>query len=521
MANTESKKLAVDVIARIDKLEKGMAKAASATKAGTDKMRRSTETAAKGMERSMAGAASKIGQHGIAMAKSFAAPLLALGAAGLIQQVGAIANSIATVGDEAKRAGVAVEVLQELGAVAKANRIPIDAMVDGLKEMALRGDEFVFSNGESGSAAEAFTRLGYSADDLKEKLKQPSELFTEIIGKLGQLDQAAQIRIADEIFGGTGGERFVQLIDQGEAGLRSTIQTARDLGQVMDDQVIARAADLDRAFNDVATTVSTNLQQAIVNASYALFDFLQQFKAMEDRTTNSLEERLNGLGRDIVTKDAERLKALSEARSNPGMAGLQTGFAVQLEQEIASLREEEAKILKILQDRKAPIAPPGTTVAPTVSPPGGSGGSDRTSATIREADAVLRLIEAKEHELSVIGMSARELAVVNALRDAGATATDAQRARLTQLVTATFDATAANDRMNQSLEQMADLGKSALSGFLNDLAAGKDAGEAFKNVLADIGSQLLNMGIGALGNAIFPGAGGGHLGSQFAFGGRP
>lgn len=84
----------------------------------------------------------------------------------------------------------------------------------------MRSDEFIATG--KGPAAEAFGRLGIDAASLKEKLKDPSALFSEIIGKLGQLEKAAQIRIADEIFGGTGGEKFVQLIDQGEAGIRDT-----------------------------------------------------------------------------------------------------------------------------------------------------------------------------------------------------------------------------------------------------------------------------------------------------------
>src|SRR5690606_26346554 len=133
------------------------------------------------------------------------------------------------------------KVFQQLKHGADSYKVSVDALTDGLKEMALRSDEFITSAGKSGSAAEAFKPLGYSAEELREKLKDPSALFTEIIGKLGKLQKASQIRIADEIFGGTGGEQFVQLIGRGADSIRRTMEEAERLGIVLDDDVIAKA----------------------------------------------------------------------------------------------------------------------------------------------------------------------------------------------------------------------------------------------------------------------------------------
>ena len=217
MANSEDKKLAIDVIARVDKLEKAMAKASATTKTQTGRMEKSVASMRTRMDKDFTAI-------GSAIASRVAAPLLALGAAGIIRAVGDVARGMAEIGDEAKRAGVGVEAFQELKYVAEQSRVGIDALTDGLKEMNLRADEFIVSG--KGSSAEAFQRLGYDAETLAEKLHDPSALFTEIIGKLGQLDQAAQIRVADEVFGGTGGEQFVQLIAQGEQGIRDTIDRA-------------------------------------------------------------------------------------------------------------------------------------------------------------------------------------------------------------------------------------------------------------------------------------------------------
>ncbi|MGO4836260.1 phage tail tape measure protein, partial [Rhizobiaceae sp. 2RAB30] len=214
------------------------------------------------------------------IAKNFGAGLFAGiaagGVAGIVSQIGQVANGIAQIGDEAKRAGVSAKAFQEWKFVAEQNRIGVDALTDGLKELNLRADEFVQTG--KGSAAEAFQRLGYSAGDLKKKLEDPSALMLEIIDRLGKMDRAAQIRISDELFGGTGGEKFVQLIEQGEKGIRATIDEAYKLGVVMDDEVIKRAAELDKKFNAITTTVGTGLKTAIVAAATELQNFINTFQ---------------------------------------------------------------------------------------------------------------------------------------------------------------------------------------------------------------------------------------------------
>lgn len=476
---------------------------------GLDKSAKKLDAFARDGEKAagkMGNAFATMGSAALTFGKTLAVGLAAGAAANGVAIVAGIARGIAEVGDQAKRAGVGIEAFSALKYVAEQNRIGVDALTDGLKEMNLRADEFISTG--SGSAAEAFQRLGYNAEQLREKLKDPSALFTEIIGKLKQLDAAAQIRIADEIFGGTGGEQFVQLIEQGEDGLRSAIQAAHDLGKTLDSDTVAKANDLNVAFQDVATTVGTSLQQAIVNASYALFDFLQQFKAVEERTSNNLELRLNDLGRDIVNKDRERLEALSSSRSDPMKAGLYSGFAAQLEQEIASLREEEAKILQVLQDRKAPIALPGSTVAPTVPgvAAGGRGGSGSRSSAIsdieRQKNAVQDLIIGLEFERSLIGLSAVEQQKLTLLRQAGAAATDEQRAQIAALVDVTHAEQLRVDQLASTFDILGQAGTSALNGIADAFADGKIEGQELlgilSNILSTIGSSFLNQGSTAL-----------------------
>lgn len=193
-----------------------------------------------------------------------ATTLAGIGLQEIVQRVADTATSVAKIGDEAKRAGLSSKAFQELGFVARQNRIEVDSLVDGMKELNITADEWIVTGG--GRGAEAFQRLGYTADELKRKLDDPAALLADIIDRVNRLvPLAGRARVFEDIFGGTGGEKFVQLIDQGADGIRRTVKEARDLGLVLDEDVIKRADEIDRKFNAIADTVSTKMKSAVIS----------------------------------------------------------------------------------------------------------------------------------------------------------------------------------------------------------------------------------------------------------------
>jgi hypothetical protein len=250
--NTALPGLVVDIEARIDKLEKGLAKANRAQRRSAQSMERRANQSAERIRKSYGKATGGIA----AGFKKLALPLVGgLATAGTIRALSQVTKGVAQIGDEAKRAGVPLKDFQEWKFVAEQNRIGVDALTDGFKELNLRADEFIITG--KGSAAEAFARLGYGAEDLREKLKNPSDLLLEIMKRMRRLNSAARIRVADELFGGSAGERFVELVDQGEEGLRRTIDRAHELGVVLDDDVVQRADEISRKFDEITGRISS------------------------------------------------------------------------------------------------------------------------------------------------------------------------------------------------------------------------------------------------------------------------
>lgn len=364
---TEEERLVIALEARIRDFERNFQKANRTAndnftamerraKQSADRMENSLSSVGKGVQLAMTGL--KAGLAGLAAGGALAALV------GIQSAVKDSTHSILEMSDSAKIAGVSFKRFQELKFVADQNRVSVDALTDGLKELSLRADEFIQTG--SGSGAEAFQRLGYDAEDLAKKLEDPSALFLEIIGRLGQLDKAAQIRIADEIFGGTGGEVFVKLIEQGEQGIRNTIKAANDLGIVMDDELVAKADEVNRKFDALTTTIGTNLKAAIVDAVGALSDFIDRYRNFTDQKNTTLQSRQAELGMKRLELENQSL-ALGDRQDRNAVRARAV-----IENELTKIAAEEAQIVNELNKRVKAIAPTSNWTPPT-APAGGFG----------------------------------------------------------------------------------------------------------------------------------------------------
>lgn len=558
----DAERLIVLLEARIRDFEKNMAKASGTADRSYDRMRRGSRSATRQMEADMmrstsrinqalAATSTRIGAFGRAFAGGILGGIAAGGIAGIVSQFGRMAEGIAAIGDEAKRAGVSAQAFQEWKIVAEQARIPVDAMIDGLKELNLRADEFVITG--KGPAAEAFARLGYTAEELKTKLKDPSALLLEIIGRLGQMDKAAQIRIADEVFGGTGGERFVELIAQGEDGIKATIDQAHRLGNIMDDQMIAKAAEVDRQFQIVSTTVGTALKSAIVDAVLMLQDFIDRFNGFEAQRDAALGERLSAIGGERLDLKGQLFELNSRERSGEsvgdGIFGTRFGESsfgearADLERQIEALSAEEEMINKVLEQRRKlrETPPPGTSGTPWTPPPppppgGGSTRdsadeyerlaqriTDATAAKVAETEAQRQLNPAVDDYGYALERARLEHELLAAAQEAGRTITPALRGEIEQLADAYAQASVdarrladSQDQARQTAEEFGALGKDVLGGFINDLRAGKSGADALAGALDKVADKLLDVALNALfGN----GSGGGLLGGLFGGGG--
>lgn len=552
MAGEDDERLIVLLEARIKDLEKNMAKASGITaktyremslgsKRATDQMEEHMVRSTTRINQALATTSTKIGAFGKAMIDGFVGGLAAGGIAGVISQVASVARGVAEVGDEARRAGLDIEAFQELKYVAEQNRIGVDALTDGMKELNLRADEFIATGG--GSAAEAFGRLGYSADQLKVKLKDPSALFTEIIGKLEHLDRAAQIRIADELFGGTGGEKFVQLIEQGADGIKATIREAHDLGAVMSKEVIARADELDRKFNAITTSVGTGLKTAIVEAAAALQQFINTYQGFASRYQQALNaseagaaiggmvgakdkrsvrttpktSRLAELPPELPSQEELSAKFLADYRNELSLTNRERAVAAEAER---ILSEASSKGLSVTKEQAQALAVEKVARDEGEKSSKKLGGERERAAkkTAAESEKIRTLISDLEEELRLVNASDAAKRASAASREAGAYATEQERQRVIALTEAIHKEEEAKALAQDRTLLYRDLTRSALDDVFSGIEENKSAFEIMGDVAVNSLKRIADTLIDDVLDSIFKvnnaanGSGGGLLG---------
>ena len=491
-ATAAEERLVVALEARIRDFEKNMAKGRKIANDNLRAIEKRAQESAPRLEAALADAG-----KGLASGLSMGLGAVGIGGAGIAGVLATIKQAVSEVAEmsaEAKRAGLGVEVFQELKYAAEQARVGVDGLTDGIKEMQLRADEFIVTG--AGGGAEAFQRLGYTADDLKEKLKDPATLFAEIIERLRDLDKASQIRVSDEIFGGTGGEQFVRFLEMGRNSIARMRQEARDTGAVLDAEMVKRAEDIDRRFQALATTIGTKVKGAILG----IIELLQEMQKHLP-TPEELPQRGPAWAPPPVTPGSGRRGATTFD------VGLPSG------------------------------TPPAENVPfPTPRPSGLAGQGDlsnvkRPGETLKRGYADLQAaaqqrIADLQTEQAALGMTTqaaeayrfKQQAIAEAQR-MQITLTPEQTQQLDELAQQYGTLSAAveaaytdQQRLNQAQQELASIASSTLSGLIDGT---QSWGESLANIakrLADLVLQAALLGDGPLGGLFGMGAAGGKAG---------
>lgn len=278
----------VDQVTRpVRRIQQGLSQLGQ--RAGLDRLTRS----ARALGRSMGGV--------VQQARALGQRVLIMGgvAAGAVWGVTRLVSGVADLGTEIKqsseRLGVGSTWLQEWMHVGRQFGVQNDALVDGMKELGMRADEFVLTAG--GPAAEAFGRLGISAAQLKKTKGNTEALFNLVLGRLREVDNfAARQRLVDEIFGGSGGEQMAQMISATKEELEAMIRTGRQIGAIIPEDQIQAAREYTRQMGNLEQMVS-GLRNSIVGALLpALTDWIKRVSELGRANREMISQRiLDGL----------------------------------------------------------------------------------------------------------------------------------------------------------------------------------------------------------------------------------
>lgn len=244
----------------------------------------------------------------IEQAKGLGERMLWMGglAAGAVWGVERLVSGVTDVGtavqESAERLNVGTTWLQEWTAVGRRFGVQNDALVDGLKELGLRADEFVMTGG--GPAAEAFERLGIGIEALRGTAGDTEALLDLVMGRLGDIEnEAARQRIFDEIFGGQGGEQMVAMLSASREEIEAMIRAAHQRGEILSPEEIENSREYNRQMGDLRQSLFGIQRTVVGDLLPAITDWVERMRelatanreAVGDRILEGLRETWRGI----------------------------------------------------------------------------------------------------------------------------------------------------------------------------------------------------------------------------------
>lgn len=296
--------------------------------------------------------------------------------------------------------------------------------------------------------------------------------------------------LAREAFGRGGGD-FVLALRNGADGVRDLSTEVDKAGGVIDENLLRKAEELDDRWSRFARTLEVNVKGAILAVADALTSaeggvrkssLLNATVAQFEREALFLQSQLRfaEFGQESARVDALRAQL------------------DQLEPRLAALRGALEAGPASGPPRRFRNRPGAPTELP--APP------DRTPRSGRDPqDAIRKLIESKEHELRLVGLTREQIEAENTLRRAGVHATEDQRDALQGLIAAKHERLAQQDDLlraeRQLIEAQQFFADAAFDGLSSLIVHGEDAEDVVRRLalaLADAALQATWLGQGPL-----------------------
>lgn len=262
---------------------------------------------------------------------------MAIGGAAIGGALGLISHGYAQSAEEtdqwAARLGLATSELGKWHYLGRQFGVDSDAMTDALKELSLRTDEFAVTG--KGPAAEAFDRLGLGQKELAAASGDTGKLMDMVLARMRSIENvAARQRLADELFGGSGGEQLAEVASLSAKEIAAVRSEAEQLGVTVSGKG-AKAARaymkewrrIQAGFEGVRNTIGSALMPVFTEAMGDIMTWLKsnqkQVKAFADELAEGFRQALPVI-RDLASGIASGVKTIASLTSS--LATLVGGF---------------------------------------------------------------------------------------------------------------------------------------------------------------------------------------------------
>ena len=173
------------------------------------------------------------------------------------------------IGKTADKLGIGIEALQELRYAASLAGVEQNTLDMALQRFTRRVGEAARGTGE---AKEALASMGIALRDQDGHIRRSEDLLDDVAEALRAVeDPAERLRLAFKLFDSEG-VAMVNMLNRGADGLADMRQRARDLGIVLEEDLIRNAEKAKDELDTLGKVISANLTRAVLDLSPLIAD---------------------------------------------------------------------------------------------------------------------------------------------------------------------------------------------------------------------------------------------------------
>lgn len=373
------------------------------------KARRAVRNSTSAMNRDFGGTAKAYDKAFESLRRYTRFAVISAGATGLVMFIKRNLEAAASIRDTADKVGVGVEALQEYRFAAQQTGVEQNVLDMALQRFSRRVGEAAQGGGELKATLEQYGIQVRDTEGRQRRLEDVLDDYADTIRR-AESDQE-RLRLSFKGFDSEGAA-FVNTLRNGREGLKGLRQEARRTGNVISEIKILGAAEATDRLSVLGSTIRTQLMNALINATPAIMaasdamstfiarigDYIDQSSLvpLEFKSVRFLERDLEGLKEQLVEAEQAQ-KRFIQGRSGIGSSfQFETGLISALKSEI----ERYSQALEKARSRE---------------------GRAKGSIPVIDAQAaaVERLKNALQFQVDLVGKTAEQQEVLNALRSAG------------------------------------------------------------------------------------------------------
>lgn len=543
------------LITRLEATHKDFARDMQRAQAAADKRLRQIDARVSKTSRSFS-------RFGKTAAGAVAGILTAAAARRLISGIEGAIDRLDDIAKTAGKIGLTTDALQELRVAANLSGVETRQLEKALVRYAVALDEARQGTGEG---AEAFRLLGVDVRDAFGAIKTGDEVFRDVADALSRIeDPITKSARAAEIFGTRSGIAMINMLEGGAVALDRLRAKARELGIVIDADLIRRSVEAKDELFLMKQMIDTQLTVALVELAPALVDitgFLADlawvaglaWRGMRRLAGVQLDaDEVTAITEDIVAARAELAKLDEEFKTfeSEGISPLakSLGFSGEplpvdeLNQRLDDFANRRAEIVTRLEGLEERLQKAVSSTAEDLVPPAlperpggagvGGGAGTRSAAPTFSLEVEMRSLEREADALrlriKLIGMNTREAAeflaveeLLNRARREGIELTPAEEREIRKLGAAIGDLAEQEERARaeveattEATEEQTRAAQDAARALGDMFVQALEDGADLKILLGELAKKLAEISLNALNQRLSggPSAGGGGLG---------